>query len=602
MYFIKNLSIKYKLTGIIMLVSCISVISGFALVIVNDIRSFKKDMINNTVVNAKLIGEYCITPLDFGYNTAAVEALNKLQTIPEITVGIVFDENGKVFASFTRYNENGDLPSKPMNGASSYFYDNTLNVYLPIISEGKKYGTVYLKSTTVDLNHKIRNYLITMGSILIGILIVSYISARYLQRIISKPILDLVTTTNTVSQKTDYSVRVQKKGNDEIGILYEGFNNMLQQIDIRDSELRKKSHELQERNLELENFIETSPDAIIITDSNGIIRMVNQQFAWMCGATVKENIIGRNLSEFIEPCDYGKLSITLDHVIQSGRTSDIELHIQRNGYDLPVEMNSSFIINKESPTRNMIHIIRDVSERKLLEDNIKKLRKEYEAFMRHEIKNILFPIQGNVEVLLFTQNDKLDNEQIEYLKAIHENVLHAGRLIDNLKRLQDIEQGKYILIQQKRSLKSIIEKAIDNLYLFAEENKVSIKFHFDSSIPEVLIDDNLVPGVFYNLIKNAIEHVRNCEKSDDRIVEIYVRTDDNRIEITINNKGERVPSDKLELFFEKFNTDREKKKTGTGLGTTYAYLVSKAHGWDIKVDSSERVGTTVTIIIKKLKT
>jgi len=50
------------------------------------------------------------------------------------------------------------------------------------------------------------------------------------------------------------------------------------------------------------------------------------------------------------------------------------------------------------------------------------------------------------------------------------------------------------------------------------------------------------------------------------------------------------------VFFEKFNTDRSKKKEGTGLGTTYAYLITKAHGGDIFVDSTGEEGTTVTLI------
>jgi len=50
------------------------------------------------------------------------------------------------------------------------------------------------------------------------------------------------------------------------------------------------------------------------------------------------------------------------------------------------------------------------------------------------------------------------------------------------------------------------------------------------------------------------------------------------------------------VFFEKFNSDRLKKKDGTGLGTSYAYLVTKAHGGDIFVKSNEEEGTTVTLV------
>ena len=580
-----------------MLVTGISLVSGFAIVIFNDLRSFKQDLVNKAFINAKLIGEYCITPLDFGYDNAAIEAVNKLQTIPEITTGIVFDENGDIFASFRRDGEKTAIPKEMPKDPYFYFTDDALHVFQPIKSAKKTVGTIYLESTTVFLHQKIQNYLISMGAILIVMLLISYFSARALQRIISKPILGLVSAANTVSQKTDYSVRVQKEGEDEIGVLYDGFNAMLMLIESRDKELRTKSEELHQRNLELENLIETSPDAILITDASGVIGLVNHQFVHMVSEKGRDAIIGRNISEFVLADDQLILKTALDTIEKSGRTSDIELTINQKDNIIQVEMNSSLVTDTESDSKNIIHIVRDVSERKLLEDNIQRLRKEYEAFMRHEIKNILFPIQGNAEILLITKNDTLDNEQTEHLKIIYENAQHAGRLIDNLKKLQDIEQGRYVLNTKTQSIEDTIKKAIDNLDIFTEENNVSIKYSTDSDVPEISLDSNLVPGVFFNVIKNAVEHVKDCSDQSEKTIDINLKTSDNRLFITINNKGDIIPPDRLELFFEKFNSDRLRKKAGTGLGTTYAYLVAKAHGWDIKVDSNEKDGTTITIVI-----
>ena len=593
----KQFSIKYKLIGIIMLVSGISLVAGFTLVIITDIRSFKQDMINNTVVNAKLMGEYCSTPLDFGYNNAAEEAMTKLQTIPEITMGVVYDEKGNVFASYSREKEHAVSSPMTVYNSTHFFRDDALHVYLPVTNDGRTIGTVYLISSTRLLEQKIRKYLVTMICILIGILIISYFAAISLQRIISEPVLGLVQAADTISAKADYSVRVRKVGNDEIGILYDGFNTMLEIIEMRDSELRIKSGELHQRNLELENFIETSPDAIVITDLHGSIFMVNYQFVLMCGAQDKRDITGKNMLAFFHADDQNMLAATFEDVEKNDRVSGIELKIQKNGIDLPVEMNSSLVTYRGTDTSKIIHVIRDVSERKLLEDNIRRLRREYESFMRHEIKNILFPIHGNAEVLLLTKNDKLDDDQTEHLKAIHENVQHAERLIDNLKKLQDIEQGRYVLTLQNCSLEHVIQKVIDNLRMFAVENNIEINFNVESGIPDVPVDNNLVPAIFYNLIKNAIEHVKECESAAEKIIEIEMLGTGTGIKISINNKGETIPPGKLKLFFEKFNTDRVKKKTGTGLGTTYAYLVAKAHGWNISVTSEENDGTTITIRI-----
>jgi len=66
--------------------------------------------------------------------------------------------------------------------------------------------------------------------------------------------------------------------------------------------------------------------------------------------------------------------------------------------------------------------------------------------------------------------------------------------------------------------------------------------------------------------------------------------------VKINNYGDPIPPEKMKVFFEKFNTDRIMKKDGTGLGTTYAYLITKAHNGDINVESTDEEGTTVTLI------
>ena len=71
--------------------------------------------------------------------------------------------------------------------------------------------------------------------------------------------------------------------------------------------------------------------------------------------------------------------------------------------------------------------------------------------------------------------------------------------------------------------------------------------------------------------------------------------EENKIVVKINNKGKPIPPEKLQLFFDKFNSDKTEKKDGTGLGTTYSYLVTKAHGGDIFVDSNKTNGTTVTV-------
>ena len=105
MNLMQNLSIKYKLITIILLVTTSALIIPFTIVIFNDLKTFRNDMMSNTIINARLMAEYCATPLEFGMVETAEEVLQKMNAIPILTAGIVYDSEGKAFASFSKTGE-----------------------------------------------------------------------------------------------------------------------------------------------------------------------------------------------------------------------------------------------------------------------------------------------------------------------------------------------------------------------------------------------------------------------------------------------------------------------------------------------------------------
>ncbi len=233
-----------------------------------------------------------------------------------------------------------------------------------------------------------------------------------------------------------------------------------------------------------------------------------------------------------------------------------------------------------------------ITERKRIAEQIARLRREQEAFMRHEVKNLFIPIQLFAELLLDTGN--LSHEQSQYLQSIIDITQRAAGFIDSLKRLQDVETGKYTLRRVIQSLDAVIRKTIENLQPIAEKNGVTIQFQSPQEEMIMPLDPNLIPGVFTNLIQNAVEHVAGLMNPDEKIVAVDLTREGDRIVIRINNKGEPIPPERLTTFFDKFNVGPE-KKAGTGLGTTYAFLVVTAHGGDIFVTSNTEEGTTVTL-------
>jgi len=227
---------------------------GFSIVGFNDVKSLRKEMYLNALMNTRLIGEYSIAPLTFDDNTGAENILSKLSTIPNVISGALYDRNGILFSSFKR---SEDLFIQPLyenpdnlTESNSIFNKQFLQIDHPILYNNYKYGIIVITLDTDILNEKISDYFLIMTGILLGMIILSFLLANRFQKPISQPILELSKLTRKISSEGNYNIQLNKNSNDEIGILYEDFNNMLHQILIKEAardEAEKKLQKEKER-------------------------------------------------------------------------------------------------------------------------------------------------------------------------------------------------------------------------------------------------------------------------------------------------------------------------------------------------------------------
>ena len=248
MRILQNLSIRTKLIGIMLFVLLAGMVPGFSFIILNDIKELKEDMVRNLTMSARLTGEYCVTPLAFEDTGGAEEILRKLRTIPNIVSGCIHDNRGLAFAAYKRSDSANvqHLPHPPLQEISKGFKNDYLHVVEPIIYNDREYGTIYLRASTSLLDDKINNHLFTMLSVMAGMVLFSCFVAIRLQKVLSDPILKLADVTKKISGDGEYSIRLEKTGSDEISVLYDGFNEMLDRIYIREKERDKAEEGLRE--------------------------------------------------------------------------------------------------------------------------------------------------------------------------------------------------------------------------------------------------------------------------------------------------------------------------------------------------------------------
>ena len=242
------MTIRKKLIFIQLLTASIVLILGSAVFVYNEIRQFREDLADNLSSTGLLIGENSASALVFMDDRAAEQVLNSLVVEPHIANANIYDAGGKVFASYARRDERYAVPDTP--GEGHRFEGGHLELWQPVLRNGERLGTVFLRADLSQLTEKINDYIVDAAVLAIGV-VLSVLLSVLLQRAISRPIEDLVKATKQVSETGDYSLRAvdseARGGGDELGALSSSFNEMLELIQKRDVSLMDARDTLEQR-------------------------------------------------------------------------------------------------------------------------------------------------------------------------------------------------------------------------------------------------------------------------------------------------------------------------------------------------------------------
>jgi signal transduction histidine kinase/DNA-binding response OmpR family regulator len=261
---LRGLSIRNKLISIIALATLIPLAAGFTVVIVKDARALRRELVDSTVLIARVTAENSVGDLAFSDHDASLRTLGKLASIPNLRWATVYDAHGNPFSRYAVRGAKADaaVPSGPIR----LFSGNELRIAEPIIYQGERYGTVYLAVGTAALEAKSREHLMTLLAVMIAVVAAAIFLATRLEKIVSGPILELAALALEVSEQHDYSVRATPKSDDETGVLAEGFNEMLTQIERRQRERDEADQRTREKSQFLANMsheLRTPLNAII---------------------------------------------------------------------------------------------------------------------------------------------------------------------------------------------------------------------------------------------------------------------------------------------------------------------------------------------------
>ena len=248
----RDYSIPRKLTWMNIMVSGAALGFACAAFITYDLVSVRGALVRNLSIQAQIVGSNSVSALLFNDNQSAEKTLSALHSAPNILYAGIYKSDGQLFAAYQRDSQGPARPpalethTPPAN--LRWLSERQIVVESPIFFQGKKPGTVYIRSDFSELSDRLKRYLIIVAIVFLASLLAVILMSSLIRQSIAEPILQLAETARIVSREKTYSVRAPTTRNrDELSSLIGTFNEMLGQLEERDTALREVHDSLERR-------------------------------------------------------------------------------------------------------------------------------------------------------------------------------------------------------------------------------------------------------------------------------------------------------------------------------------------------------------------
>jgi signal transduction histidine kinase/HAMP domain-containing protein len=330
----------------------------------------------------------------------------------------------------------------------------------------------------------------------------------------------------------------------------------------------------EEERLRLSAVLETTPDAVIVTDRSGRILLANPASEVVLRGPANA-CIGLPATEWVEPAellaamlDAGPEAHTLELSLAGGRAL------------------FGSVLTVEDPSDARFHgrvcVLWDVTQFKKLD----MLKSEFVATVSHDLRAPLTLMNGYTTMLPMVGS--LNEQQKEFVTKISESVAQMTQLVDNLLDLGRIEAGVGL------SLAPIEPAALVSDVLHAYQGQAAAKRL--SLVPDVEVSQRRVqadPVLLRQALGNLVDNAVRFAPAGSRVV-VRGWQAEGQQHFTVADSGAGIaPADQARLFEKFFRTPRadSRRQRGTGLGLAIVKSIAEQHGGRVSVESQLGAGS-----------
>lgn len=644
----RNMSLKGQIIGLVTAIVAIALVSLTALTVDQiETQSHYSLQQKGRSVSA-IIAENLGPGLDFQDSTYVADIVQGAFVDDDVLAVAVFDSDRKLVTAKSKdLNIQYELSNKKLDQSTFVRHTNECcAVDLPVLFRGDTVGYVSLAVTHDNFTDRIHNsiYLIVSGALVL--LALCIVAAIFIARRIVKPIHTFEEAANRISSgdmTSQLDLDLLHKDFKPLGITFNdmrlalgsAFEELNQARDLLETKVDQRTRELQNELSERERaeeamrssetryrkLFDATTDAILII-KDGLFIDCNQCSLTMFGCT-RDQIVGSAPTGFspeIQPDGRKSMEGVQDAIGKALKGAPQFFAWQHQQYDGTLFDTEVSLTKLEVGSDSfIIAFVRDVTQRKLAEQEHRDLIEKYERAERmeslgvlaggiaHDLNNMLGPVVGYAELIMHEVD--ADSKMGRRISRIGKSARDAADVIQDLLTLA--RRGRYEMTPV--SLAEIIADYLDSpSFRKLDESRPDIKLtlSMDESAGYISGSAPHLSKVFMNMIVNACDAMPDggtlsIDVGYDRLSKLYSGFDGiepgEYVVVRITDTGTGINPEDIEKIFEPYYSNKKMGTSGSGLGLSVVYGIVKDHKGYYDVISEVGQGTEFVLYFPVVK-